>query len=213
MATQTSTRLKEEFDDKCKDIVLYMLMRNVFESDKLRYNELYREVKQTFKMSKPTFNEHIQHLIAKKLVTRKESGKQVVYLYLNHNNLMVKTAKDLKEEMKREAAILQAMEKPRFWADAPTFMAYYFALCALRRVKFVIKYYLKPKKAKENLLAASIQAKIEDRLMHDLLLPIDHAKSMAEKERIAQQIIASLDKAIEETKTSMAKFSKRREMS
>ena len=207
--TLTSTQLKEEFDEKCKEIILYMLTRNILEPDKLRYNELFREIKTIFKMSKPTFNEHIKHLIDKKLVTRKEADKQVVFLYLNVNNLMVKTAKDRKEEMRRETEILQAMAQPGFWTDVPVFMAHYFALCELRRVKSIIKYYREPNKAKENLLAATYQAMSIDRLMLDLLLPIDNAESVTEKERIVQQIMVSLDKAIEETKSIISKFSKR----
>ncbi|MBN1357608.1 hypothetical protein JW988_02460 [Candidatus Bathyarchaeota archaeon] len=211
MATITANRLKEEFDEKCIDIILYMLARNVFESDKLRYNQLFREINRLFKMSKPTFNEHIKHLIDKKIVTRKKTEKQVVFLYLNVNNLMVKTAKNLKEEMRSDAGILQAMAQPSFWSDVPVFMAYYFALCELQRVKYTIKYYREPSKAKENLLAAAYQAKIIDRLMLDLLLPIDNAKSVTEKERVVQQIITSLDNAIEETKSIMLEFSKRNE--
>ena len=185
-----------------------MLIRDVFEPDKLRFNQLYREIKTTYEISKPTFNEHIKHLTDRKIVTREKSGPQIVHLYLNPDHLMVKNAKDRKEEIKQESNLFEAMKDKRFWTDFPNFLSLYFALCNLRRTKLVIKNYLTPEKSKESLLALTLQATLQEKLMLDLLEFIDSLGSMDEKERGIQRIVLSMDKAIEETKSRMSKFTK-----
>lgn len=201
------SQLKEEFDEKCREIVMYMVMRNMYEVNKLRYNELFREIEQTYKMSKPTFNEHLQHLIDKKLVTRKKNGKQEVHLYLNTKKLMIYNAKEMQEEIQKEASLLQAMKTNVFWADLPAALAHYFALCELRRTKFIVKYYQAPQKSKEYLLAATLQAVAEENEIVKLVAPLSHIEDATEKEALLKKIIESIDKSIEKTKTELSKYS------
>ena len=200
--------LKKEFDDKCQKIITYMLMRDVFEPDKLRFNQLYREIKTTYEISKPTFNEHIKHLTDRKIVTREKSGPQIVHLYLNTDHLMVENAKNMKVQLDQDLKLFEAMKNKRFWADFPTFLSHYFALCNLRRTKLLIKNYLTPEKCKENLLAITLQATLQEKLTLDLLEFVDSLSSIDEKKSGIRQILTSMDKAIVETKSQMLKLSK-----
>ena len=59
-------RIRQHLDKTCEKIIKIMLIHKVYEEDKKRYNELYRIVKGIIKISKPTFNDHIKHLIKKK---------------------------------------------------------------------------------------------------------------------------------------------------
>ena len=208
MSRIQKNRWNEEFDDKCGNILLYMVSKHVYEADKIRYNQLYREINKLFKMSKPTFNAHLDHLKEKNVVTRLESGKQTVYLYLNENNLMIENTKDMQEEIEKEMKLFQAMHDKSFWDFLPSYYSLYFALCELRRTKIMFRYVLTPSKVKENLLAFQYQAMREENMMVELVSALDHAKNRAEKERLVKQIIFSLDKAIEETRNRMKIFQK-----
>ena len=65
--------LTEETDEYCLNIARVLLLSFGW----LRFNELFRKVNEMgAKMSKPTFSEHLKHLVEKKLVVRKVGGEE-----------------------------------------------------------------------------------------------------------------------------------------
>jgi len=79
-------------DDVCVSIYLALSLRG-----QLRYNELFRTVNRLNPnqdsgkpfISKPTFAEHINHLLKHKLITRIEKGKQNTILSLSKHELVI----------------------------------------------------------------------------------------------------------------------------
>jgi predicted transcriptional regulator len=208
-AKTTLKRLREEFDEKCEQIVDIMLIRNAFESDKLRYNELYRIVSKTVEMTKPTFNEHIEHLKQKKVIKRKKVGKQKVYLFLNTDNLMVEKARQIKKEMDEELVLLDDTKKSCSWSDLLVLLSHYFAICELRETKLILNYILSPQKQRENVLAIAFQAKRMDVLRFGIISSLKNAinriESSEEKEDAIQRLMNLLDKAIEHAEEQLLK--------
>lgn len=73
-------------DSKCYRILSLMISQYFSEDNPVRFNELYRKVTDRIlgiKISTPSFNEHLNHLIEKGYVIRKEKGKQNVIYYLS----------------------------------------------------------------------------------------------------------------------------------
>jgi hypothetical protein len=74
--------MEKELDKYCTEIITVLIMTRNEES--LRFNKLYEQTKKFgAKMAKPTFIQHLNHLIKKKLIIRKKEGKQKVTLKFN----------------------------------------------------------------------------------------------------------------------------------
>lgn len=70
-------------DETCHKIFMYLGLIN----KKMGFNSLYRSLeKMGNKISKPTLSLHLKHLTEKKILTRKESGKQKVFYEVNWNS-------------------------------------------------------------------------------------------------------------------------------
>lgn len=90
--------LTQETDEYCLNIARVLLLSFGW----LRFNELFRKVNEMgATMSKPTFSEHLNHLVEKKLVIRKVEGKQQVSYFFNWKRFKVKP-EDVKELAKEE---------------------------------------------------------------------------------------------------------------
>jgi len=90
--------LTQETDEYCLNIARVLLLSFGL----LRFNELFRKVNEMgAKMSKPTFSEHLNHLVEKGLVIRKVEGKQQVSYFFDWKKFMIKE-EDLKELVKEE---------------------------------------------------------------------------------------------------------------
>ena len=90
--------LTQETDEYCLNIARVILLSFGW----LRFNELFRKVNELgAKMSKPTFSDHLNHLVEKKLVIRKVEGKQQVSYFFNWKKFKVKP-EDVKELAKEE---------------------------------------------------------------------------------------------------------------
>lgn len=99
-----------QLDDVCKSIYLPLSLRK-----SLRYNELFRTVnrlnpKQSSGkdyISKPTFDDHLKHLLKSKLVVAKRKGKQNVSYSISKSELQVwknvekVDSEDIEEWLKR----------------------------------------------------------------------------------------------------------------
>lgn len=74
--------MEKELDNYCTEIITVLVLSKTEEP--LRFNKLYEQTKKFgAKMTKPTFIQHINHLITKKLIIRKQEGKQKVTLKFN----------------------------------------------------------------------------------------------------------------------------------
>jgi len=73
-------------DKHCCKILILMLSKMIFEEHPMQYNKLYRLIKASkltfWRMSKSTFNDHIEHLVQQGYVHRKQIGKQNVVYFL-----------------------------------------------------------------------------------------------------------------------------------
>jgi DNA-binding transcriptional ArsR family regulator len=206
---------REEIDAKCEQILTVMVLQKAYQSDSVRFNELYRSLKNIAKskMSKPTFHEHLKHLVKKKIVKRQRKGKQEVRFYLNIENPKVFNLKEMDDSLREEHERLsRVMKNPNFWLTLPDFISYYFAVCELRKMKLIIKYALSPEKAKENVLALVLQARfqeaLENQLLSQTLSIIDLETDSAKKEEMKTKIIEAIEYAISECKKELLSLPK-----
>jgi hypothetical protein len=196
--------LHQYLDETCEKIVDVMMIKDVYKPDPRRYNELYRLVKPFLKtISKPTFNEHIKHLLAKHLVKKERPGKQKVQLYLSDDHPMMKIGRQTAADVKKEIAVLESMmEDPEYWVHIPTIISSYFTFCELRKWKLMLNAAFSPRQEVQNLLALTFQMKRFDDLRNLALLRLvrvmHHQNSQEKKEEIQRLLLKSLDKEINE---------------
>ena len=107
---QNEKERRKVLDDTCFDLFRLMLNTKIQETG-IRYNDLFRLAKQLLHISKPTFNDHLQHLKRKKYVLSRREGKQKVLLSLNLEHQAVKSSiearVELQEDLKRLGALLE----------------------------------------------------------------------------------------------------------
>jgi predicted transcriptional regulator len=201
--TQIGNRTRKEFDETCEQLLNVMFAQNIFELDKARYNALYREVCAVLDISKPTFNDHIKHLIKKGLVKRQKKGRQEVYLYLNINNLMIKNAKEMETRIKEEThSLMIALRQPQLRDSLFEGLALYNTLCNMRRWRIILEYLFTPNRAKENLLSLALQGKFQERLADYYIRKIVRAVEKLPSDEAKKEVVGfwthSLDRDIEE---------------
>lgn len=204
-SAQIGNRIRKEFDETCEQLLNIMFAQNIFQPDKTRYNILYEKAKAALDLSKPTFNDHIKHLIKKGLVKREKKHKQEVYLYLNHDNLLVKNAKEMETHIKEETrSLMNALRQPQLRDSLFEGLAVYATLCNLRRWRIMLEYMFTPERAKENLLALLIQTKLQDNLEDYYILKIVNAANKLPSENTRSEVIGfltdKLDEDIRETR-------------
>jgi hypothetical protein len=74
--------MEKELDKYCTEIIAVLVMTKNEES--IRFNKLFDKLEKFGStMTKPTFVDHLNHLIKKKLIIRKKEGKQKVTLKFN----------------------------------------------------------------------------------------------------------------------------------
>jgi predicted transcriptional regulator len=197
--TQIGNRIRKEFDETCEQLLNLMFSQNIFQPDKTRYNALYEKAKAALDISKPTFNDHIKHLIKKRLVKREKKHKQEVYFYLNLDNLTVKNAKEMETQIKEETrSLMNTLRQPHLRDSLFEGLAVYATLCNLRRWRIMLEYMFTPERAKENLLALLIQAKLQDNLEDYYILKIVNAANKLPSENARSEVIGLLTKKLDE---------------
>jgi predicted transcriptional regulator len=188
-------------DGVCQRILDVMTMQDIFEQNKKRYNELYRIIQAHGRMSKPTFDEHTGHLIKKRLIVRRELGKQEVYFYLNEHNMMIKNLHETKNQIQQEQRKIE--EKLIPWDQIPAFLSNYFAMCELRRTRVIFKHFFdrNPQKKQVDLLALAWQAKMMQTLQTKMIVNmaemLAQAKTKDERQLKLARTLSLLDQAIE----------------
>jgi hypothetical protein len=218
--TQIGHRLRLEIDSKCEHILDVMTLRNIFEKDKIRYNELFKITQEYLSssekgkmgISKPTFNEHLNHLIKRKLICRKQAKKQKVYFYLNENSPEISNLRNIKDQMDKEKKLLiqisEQLEKEKTWENMPVFISEYFALCELRRTKLVFEQFFNPsEKTKANILSLAWQAKkqstLEDLLINRIVGGISKIPDEEKRNIVASKFLVALNSAIREVSKAL----------
>jgi len=88
--------LDSELDEYCSKILLVMMTKRVTEQLPKGFNQLFKLINSSGisekGISRPTFNEHINHLINKRYVERQETKTQKVLYYLKSNNPKIEKA-------------------------------------------------------------------------------------------------------------------------
>ncbi len=198
--------IKEYLDPLCWKIFRIMLSPKTKREP--RYNELFRTVKSIIKISKPSFNEHIQHLIHKKLVKRQKKGKQKTVLCLNYKNIIVNFGMKAVEQVNQETQrIVQLMENEAFWWRAPMVISLFFAVSEMEQVKAILEYSLNPETKYETFMALSAHATMIKDMRDFLLLGVLHAKNESARRKKLHLLIDVFDQAIEETRDTISKLS------
>jgi hypothetical protein len=201
--TQIQNRLRNMLDPYCELILDLMTIRSIFEQNKIRYNDLFKISKTFFDtnhkgLSKPTFNEHIKHLLKKKLICRKHVGKQTVYFYLNLDTPEIINLKAMKDKVNTDLDNLAEILK-KTSIEIPVLLSKYFALCELRKTKLIFEYFLEPK-SPPNILALAYQAKKQDMMVDTMILRIAQSISRMpnkqDKETAVANLLEGLEKAI-----------------
>ena len=94
---------KNYLDEYCTKILTVLTLHK----DRIHYNELHRELENRMKLSKPTLSAHLNHLIEKGFVLRKEEeGTQYVTYSLN-----LERAKGIKNVYKQTYAMLSSLKE------------------------------------------------------------------------------------------------------
>ena len=200
-------RIRQHLDKTCEKIIKIMLIHKVYEEDKKRYNELYRIVKGIIKISKPTFNDHIKHLIKKKLVRRVRTGKQRSYLFLNGKNQMISNAEEMIDKIKNEERFLaHAVKSKDFGGELPAVLSVVYSISGLRHLQMVLRFMLNPEKSYQNVLALSVVADVEDLVLFSLASSIMSVKSQKERRKKLEFMLDAINQAMEQMAHDMAAF-------
>jgi DNA-binding MarR family transcriptional regulator len=215
--TLTINRLRQELDEKCERILDLMVLRGAYQvGDAIRFNELFRMTKEIFKrnISKPTYSEHLGHLIKKKLIIRKHVGKQETRLYLNLQNPKIAKLRETKAEVDKDVETFQAKVKEHDWVNVPTLLSWTTTIFELRRIKTILEYFLTPEEADENILAVAYQSKRQETLEMLILLgaanTIEEIKDPADKETAKNKMVEALDQAITKMQTALSNLMKKK---
>lgn len=205
-ATTIIKRTKEKIDDKCNQIIDFMVLLGAFEDNPLRYNELFRIVEKNANMTKPTFNEHLSHLVNAKILKRKQITKQNVRFCLNSQHQEIKKLKEVKEQVDKDThTLIDKMANANFWVNMPTLLSLFFSICELRRTKILLQSYLE--KDNENTLSLLYQAKnqemLETLLLGNLIDSINKCNS-AEKKILQEKVLKTLNDSIVKTQNAFA---------
>jgi DNA-binding HxlR family transcriptional regulator len=188
--------IRKQLDETCEKIHRIMIMCGTYESDKRRYNQLFREANRILGISKPTFDLHMKHMVKNKLVVRQVSAKQIVFFYLNKNDKRIQNEKEMLENIREEGEqLLKLMKESKYWADLPILLARFDTTCHLKRMKLMLT--LIDSKEKFLALASSLwyQDRIQERLFLDLQIAINQIKEASEKAVFQKRLLDSLEKA------------------
>ena len=207
--------LKGELDEKCQKILFFMLLKRTYESDPVRFNELFHEVQKVCKISKPSFNEHLTHLKNKKYIKRKRKGKQEVIYYLNKKApaiFKLVTMRDIIDEEKE--TLINIAKKSNFLAmNLPKLLTLFFVSFELHKTKLMLEQvYLPEKKRNENALAFAWQMKQQDdferRLLFIMIALIQRYEEPETREIAKNTLLKNLDDAISFTQKEFAELAK-----
>ena len=201
-------RVRAELDETCEKIIDALIIEDVYIHNKLRYNQVFRKITKLIKISKPTFTDHLRHLIKKKMVIRNKAGKQEVYLYLNHDHPQILNAKEMAEEIQQEAKELwEIMKDTNRLSHLPIFLSHWFTICELRRWRTMFKSAFNHERKNDNILSTSLQAKLQawlqDMVMYRLFSAINQAHSTEKAKEMIDKIIRVIDQAITQTNAKL----------
>lgn len=102
-----TTDFTSNIDEYCLSILRVLLLG----FQKFRFNELYKKVgNMGKKMSKPTFSDHIKHLMKRGLVIRKVEGKQNVTYMFNYEKFI-----DLSETIKTQESFEELLNQQKYF--------------------------------------------------------------------------------------------------
>lgn len=161
-----------------------------------RFNELFRAYTTLAKISKPSFTEHVNHLVKKKILKRKRKGKQYTLLLLNKDNIIANMGVRAVEEVNEKLKVLTRLTKrPDFWERLPYIVADFFALLELLKVKAALEFYAHPKRTFEYFTAVELYMTLEEDLILILRLAVEKAFRHPEHK---QQLAKAIEEAIKE---------------
>jgi len=166
-ATGSLTYFQEEVPEKlgldkyCYKIMLLMFVKTVYEDHPMRFNELYNLVysaKVRWRgMSKPTFNDHLQHLVKRGYVKRQRKGKQNVIYFLNDKFPEIEEAKETSEGILHTQQMISKKSRSFSLDDMVKFVVDFATLIELSQAYTLIEDALQPEKRFDHTIAFSLQ--------------------------------------------------------
>ena len=179
--------MKKEADEYCEKILMALMVHD----EDIRFNDLHRRLaKYGAKMSKPTLNTHLRHLVENEMIQRNEEDKQNVSYGLNW-----KRFKQLKGAMKiDEVALVEIREEKTFKAKSLTqqtvFTTAALTIGELFYMKLMILNHLEPENTLQNNLSYSLIRRLFNRYAAWLF------QSCKESKEDSQRVLHSIDTSI-----------------
>ena len=134
----------ELLDKICSRIFLYLGLTK----EKIGFNDLYRSLdKIGCRISKPTLSEHLKHLTEKKVITRKEIGKQKVSYEINWEHFKhLLEARENGKKMEKSLLLKQGKYKSLSPEEELVLTEYTLTYVSLQQLRLSILADLNPEK-------------------------------------------------------------------
>ena len=169
-------------DEYCFRILVLMISRSIYEYDAIRFNKLYALINSVCKMSKPTFNEHLGHLVKKRYVKRRRIAKQNVVYFLSLEHPRIEAAKERiltrTSELKNVVGKLPSLTI----GEHAKLLVYLTTYQYMDRVRIIIDSILKPPKDPfKYVIASNLDQLYLDQLYGKILISCNKDKEVCER--------------------------------
>jgi len=189
------------WDKICEKILLIMITEGIVAEHPKRFNELFRLINHyrvNGRISKPTFNEHLNHLIEQDLIKRTQLEKQRVIYYLNSKNPIISNATNsVGFIIKAEKGILKnfsdkKMTVPQFveWISGFSTWTY------LHKISYLLKANLT--NDSEARFYHTLDFRAQSLYLANLLIRLQYIFVLQKDPEIKREIIEHLKKEIDE---------------
>ena len=162
-----------DLDKHCFHILMFMLGRMMFEEQPIRYNQLHQLLKSAKltprEMSKPTFNEHITHLVQRGYVIRNQLGKQHVEFFLTDKFSELVEAKDMLHNSKQVGETISKKSRSMDLHEVAIFITKLVTRVFLDETRILIKDVLEPKERFHHVTSFSLLRSYLQILQRDMI--------------------------------------------
>lgn len=160
-------------DKYCYRILILMFSKMVFKDYPMRYNQLYRLCEKSkvrfLGMTKPTFNDHIKHLVSKGYVKKKKMGKQSTVLFLTDKLPEILEAKETVEGISHMHQVISKRFSSMTIDERAKTIAELSTITGLVQQYILIQDVLNPKDRWDHVIAFSMQHAYLQSLYIDML--------------------------------------------
>jgi DNA-binding HxlR family transcriptional regulator len=187
-------------DETCENLLNVMMVEGINETHPKRFNELFRLLRHyRLKTSKPTFNQHLKHLIEQNLVKRNKIEKQKVLYYLNSENPIIFNAMNklgflikVDKELRKKVLEKKEMSTSKFieWIDE------FFSWTYLHKISNLLKTNITkdPKTRFDHTLEFRVQNLYLTTLIQTIQVIFALRADQEEKDKILKYVEEAIDK-------------------